>query len=182
MGMRLSITHPVKVALAIGAASLGIAACGGGDDEESASAASASGGSGIVSIASVDGTDVLADSGGRTLYTAEVEKDGNILCVDACTSFWEPVLASPDQAESAATDIDADLGVVDRPDGDRQLTFNGLPLYTFTEEDAGQLEGDGFVDDFQGTHFEWAAATTGSGSGSSGSEPPSDSSDGGYGY
>ena len=54
--------------------------------------------------------------------------------------------------------------MVKRPDGTDQLTFNRLPLYRFTEEGAGQLEGDGFVDDFDGTHFEWAAATTGAGS------------------
>ena len=107
---------------------------------------------------SVEGTDVLADSAGRTLYTAAVEQGGKILCVDACTTFWDPVAASPDAADSAAAELDADLGVVARPDGDQQLTLGGLPLYTFTEEAPGRLEGDGFVDDFQGTRFEWEAA------------------------
>jgi hypothetical protein len=54
--------------------------------------------------------------------------------------------------------------------------LKGLPLYTFTEEGPGQLDGDGFVDDFQGTHFEWAAAATGAASGSSGSDGSSGSS------
>jgi Secreted repeat of unknown function len=67
-------------------------------------------------------------------------------------------------------------GVVTRPDGGEQLTFNGLPLYSFTEEGPGQLDGDGFVDDFGGTQFEWAAASTGAGSGAAGSEDSSDSS------
>jgi predicted lipoprotein with Yx(FWY)xxD motif len=178
--MRLSITHSVKVALAIGATALGVAGCGGGDDEENAGAAGTS--AGIVSVASVDGTDVLADSEGRTLYTAAVEQGGKILCVDACTSFWEPVVASQADADKAAAELDADLGVVDRPEGDQQLSFNGLPLYTFAEEDAGQLEGDGFVDDFQETHFEWEAARADGDSGSSGSNAPNDDSGGGYGY
>jgi predicted lipoprotein with Yx(FWY)xxD motif len=169
--MRLSITHSAKVALVIGAAALGVVGCGS-DDEESAGASAASASAGIVSVASVDGTDVLADSEGRTLYTAPVE-EAEILCVDACTSFWDPVAASPDAADSAAAELDADLGVVGRPDGDQQLTLGGLPLYTFTEEAPGRLEGDGFVDDFQGTRFEWEAARAAGGSGSPESNAPS---------
>ena len=107
---------------------------------------------------SVDGTNVLADAEGRTLYTADVERSG-IRCTEACTSFWDPVDATANEAQSAAGDLDLDLGTVQRPGGERQLTFDGLPLYTFTEEGPRQLDGDGFVDDFQGTHFEWAAAT-----------------------
>jgi predicted lipoprotein with Yx(FWY)xxD motif len=170
-GMRRSILLPT---LLIGAA-LGVAACGS-DDDTGATAAGAS--SGLVSVATVDGADVLADSSGKTLYTATVEKGGKILCVDACTSFWEPILASSSDAEQAAGETDAKLGVVERPDGQSQLTVDGLPLYTFTEESAGQLEGDGFTDDFQGTHFEWEAART-----SGGAPAPSNDDPGGvYGY
>jgi predicted lipoprotein with Yx(FWY)xxD motif len=169
--MRVSIKHSVTAALAIVAAALVLAACGG-DESGNGGAPAGSGGSGIVSIQSVDGTNVLADSEDRTLYTAEVEK-ARIQCTDACTSFWDPVEASPKQSKSASADLNLGLGVVKRPEGTDQLTFNGLPLYRFTEEGAGQLEGDGFVDDFEGTHFEWAAATTGAGSASSGSDGPS---------
>jgi predicted lipoprotein with Yx(FWY)xxD motif len=174
--MSLSITHAARVALAIGAAGLGLAACGGGGGEDSANASGAAPGgrAGAVSIQSVDGTDVLTDSQGRTLYSADAEKGGRIRCIDACTSFWEPAGASAMEAESASADLRLELGVVKRPDGESQLTLNGLPLYSFTEEDAGQLKGDGFVDDFQGTHFEWAAATTGAGSGSSRQDTPSE--------
>jgi len=170
--MRRSIILPIL--LIVGAA-LGVAACGS-DDETGASAAGAS--SSIVSIATVDGADVLTDSSGRTLYTAAVEKGGKILCVDACTSFWEPILASASDAEQAATESDANLGVVERPDGQSQLTFGGLPLYTFAEERAGELEGDGFTDDFQGTRFEWEAARTGGASPDTSEDRPG----GSYGY
>jgi predicted lipoprotein with Yx(FWY)xxD motif len=153
----------IMTTLAIAVVAL-VAGCGGDDDETEAGAASS--GSGLVSVADVDGTDVLADAQGRTLYTTTAEEGGTIKCVDACTSFWAPVTASAAEAEQAAGDLDADLAVVERPDGGQQLTFGGLPLYTFTEEDAGGLEGDGFEDDFQGTHFVWEAARTGGGSGS----------------
>jgi predicted lipoprotein with Yx(FWY)xxD motif len=173
--MRLLTKHTVIAVLVLGLAAILLAACGGGDgDGGNATAADTS--SGIVSVQSVDGTDVLVDSEGRTLYTAEVEQD-RILCTGACTSFWEPLGGSASEAESASADLELDLGVVSRPDGGEQLTFEGLPLYSFTEEDPGQLEGDGFVDDFEGTRFEWAAATTtGSGSGPTGSDAPSDTS------
>jgi predicted lipoprotein with Yx(FWY)xxD motif len=165
--MRASIKHSLTGAVAIGAAIV-LAACGG-NDSGNGGAASAGGGSGVVSIQSVDGTKVLADSEGRTLYNAEVEK-ARIRCTDGCTSFWEPVDASAKQSKSASADLNLELGVVKRPDGTDQLTLKGLPLYRFTQEGAGKLEGDGFVDDFEGTHFEWSAATTGAGSASSGSD------------
>ena len=164
--------------LLTGLAALGIVACGGSDDGSGASAARSS--SAIVSVANVDGTDVLTDSGGKTVYSAAVEK-GKIRCVDGCTSFWDPVPASSADAKKAAKQLDASFGVVKRPDGQQQLTFDGLPLYSFAEEDAGNLKGDGFVDDFQGTHFEWKAARTSGGSSSSGSSSPSGSSND-YGY
>jgi predicted lipoprotein with Yx(FWY)xxD motif len=169
--MRVSIKHSLTTAAAISAAALVLAACGG-NDSGNGSAPTASGGSGIVSVQSVDGTNVLADSEGRTLYSADVEK-ARIHCTGTCTSFWEPVDASAKQSKSASADLNLGLGLVKRPDGTEQLTFNKLPLYRFTEEGAGKLDGDGFVDDFEGTHFEWAAATTGASSASMGSTQPS---------
>jgi predicted lipoprotein with Yx(FWY)xxD motif len=169
--MKLSIRSLLTVALAVAAGALVLAACGGeSDDNGNATAADSGAGASLVSIENVNDTDVLADSEGRTLYTADVE-NGEIRCTGACTSFWKPVEASANEAESASADLDLDLGLVDRPGGSRQLTYNVLPLYSFTEEAPGQLDGDGFVDDFDGTRFEWAAATTGGGSGSTGSEP-----------
>jgi predicted lipoprotein with Yx(FWY)xxD motif len=168
--MTLTIRHTARAACAIAAAALLLAACGGDDDGDSASAGGADGG--VVSIRSVDGTDVLADARGRTLYTADVEEGGRILCTDGCTSFWDPGAASAAESESASAALDVDLGVIERPEGGRQLTYMGLPLYRFTEEGPGQLDGDGFVDVFEGTRFEWLAATAG-GAESAGSSAPS---------
>ena len=177
--MRLSNRQLGTVAVAIVAAivivvGVVIAASGGGDDNGTATA-KAGAGSDIVSVASVDGMKVLADAQGRTLYSADVEKAG-IRCTDGCNSFWDPVHASVSKARAAAGDLGLDLATVKRPDGQRQLTLDGLPLYTFTQEGPGQLDGDGFVDDFNGTHFEWAAATTGGQPAPSRSNAPSDNS------
>ncbi len=160
------------------ALALVVAGCGGDDGDDGASGAS---GSSLVSVAGVDGTDVLVDAEGRTLYTADVEKGGQILCIDACASFWEPVIASASTVDAANTALGDEFDVVERPDGESQLTHDGLPLYTFAEEDAGELQGDGFTDDFQGTHFEWSAATADESTTPSEPSTPEDSG-GGFDY
>jgi predicted lipoprotein with Yx(FWY)xxD motif len=151
------------------AAVVAIAGCGSDSDD----GAPAQSSSGVVSVKSVDGSDVLVDRQGRTLYSADVEKGGKILCTGGCVAIWKPVLGSSNEAKSAGMD----LSTVMRPDGESQLTFEGLPLYTFTEEGAGQLTGDGFSDKFAGTMFEWHAARS-----EGGSSAPAKSPSSGYGY
>lgn len=179
--MTRSIKYSLTAVLAVGAAALVLAACGGGSDSGNATAASSSPGSAVVSTKNVDGMNVLVDSQGKTLYSAKVEK-GMIRCTDGCTSFWQPLSATAKQAKTASADLNLKFAVVNRPDGGSQLTFKGLPLYSFTQEGAGQLKGNGFTDDFQGTHFEWAAAKASGGSGSGGSHGSSESSEYGPSY
>ncbi len=47
------------------------------------------------------------------------------------------------------------LGVVKRPDGDKQVTYNGKLLYTFYLDQPGKVGGDGFDDAFGGQQFTW---------------------------
>jgi hypothetical protein len=80
------------------------------------------------------------------------------------------------------------LGVIKRPDGTSQVTDNGKPLYTFSEDSPGNATGNGFTDEFDGRHFTWSViraggtTATSAGSGSGGTPPPSSSSNGSYGY
>ena len=174
-------TRSAIVVALIGAAALGLAACGGDDNGSSTSSATSAGGgtasAGGVSAQSIDGTDVLADSDGRALYSSDEEGGGKVLCTDSCTSIWKPV----PESEGAGASSDLKLGEVDRPDGEKQLTYNGAPLYSFTEEGSGELKGDGVSDSFGGNSFTWHAATTGA-SGSSGATTTDDSSGGATGY
>jgi hypothetical protein len=71
------------------------------------------------------------------------------------------------------------------------VTWGGKPLYTFVQDSPGQVTGNGFSDQFNGTSFTWTVASTGpvssganSTSTSSGSSSSSSSggSSGGYGY
>jgi predicted lipoprotein with Yx(FWY)xxD motif len=175
--MRPFNKHIPTAGLAAGTSALVLAACGGGSADDSSAAATA--GSGVVSMQSVDGTDVLADAQGKTLYSAAVERSG-IKCTAECTSFWRPADASASEAQSTAADLNLAMATVQRPDGQRQLTFHGLPLYTFTQEGPGQLDGNGFVDDFQGTKFHWKAATAGADSNSAPSSSSAPSYNSGY--
>ena len=151
--MRISAKHTVVLSLAIGA--LALAACGNSGDDGEATAASGA----AVTVASIDDTDVLADADGRTLYTADVEADGEILCTRGCEAIWDPALGSDADAQVAADDTGAEIGVIERPNGDSQLALDGAPLYAFTEESPGELTGDGFADEFEGTAFVWSVAT-----------------------
>ena len=164
---------------AVALAALTVAACGGDDGDPGGSTAGTFGGN-VLSLATVDGSDVLVDGSGQVLYTADVERGGTIKCVDQCTAFWAPLEASQAQAEEAAATLGAEFSVVERPEGSTQLELDGVPLYTFTSEGPGELMGDGFVDDFQGTHFVWEVAAVDGGGGASGEGGPADT--GGFGY
>jgi len=75
-------------------------------------------------------------------------------CQDACALIWQPVLTSgrPD----AGTGVDQHaLGIIVRPDGTHQVTYNGKPLYLFKRDayisvlgDTASINGDGLSTPF----------------------------------
>lgn len=162
------------------AAAVALAACGGGGG---GNATAASTGATTVSTQNIGGTGtVLVDSSGQALYTpAQEAAAGKVLCTGACNSFWVPVTASGKVTGSSS--VSGKLGTVKRPDGTMQATYNGMPLYSFTQDQAGQVTGDGFKDAFGGQQFTWHVVTVGNSSGASnGGGGGSASSSGGSGY
>ncbi len=160
------------------AAALVLTACGGSDSGDSTGGtAPAAGADATVTSKDVDGVGrVLVDPTGHALYAADQETDGAVLCVDACTSIWRPLAAGA--AMPSGTDGVGTLGVVARPDGTKQVTVAGRPLYTFTQEGPGQVTGNGFADTFGDQSFLWHAVLAG---GTSAGDTGARSS-GGYGY
>lgn len=157
---------------------LALAACGGSSDGSGDATAGGGGGASTVSVQSIAGAGkVLVDAQGDALYFNEEDAHGTIACTASCTSIWPPLTISGTAAPTAGAGVSGALGVVMRPDGGRQVTWNGKPLYTFAQDGAGEATGDGARDSFGGTDFRWHAAgkaATGS-SGGGGSR-------GGYGY
>jgi predicted lipoprotein with Yx(FWY)xxD motif len=170
------------LAAATVAASLVLAACGGGGSSSSTTPAATST---TVAVKSISGVgDVLVDSAGKALYSSNVEAGGKVMCTGACTSFWKPL--EPSGTTPTASGNAGKLGVIKRPDGTMQVTSNGLPLYTFAQDNSGDAKGDGFTDDFDGEHFVWHAVLAGGKAASlqdsAGTSSSGDGSSGGGGY
>jgi predicted lipoprotein with Yx(FWY)xxD motif len=151
-------TRQVMLALSF-AAGLGVAACG------SASTAS-SHGSGTPEVSAktiVDAATVsvagrqeriLVTGGGMTLYYFTADQDGKMLaCSGSCLTAWPPDLLPHGASPSSQGSLPGKLGTIERPDGTRQVTYDGWPLYRFGGDKArGDANG-------QGVSNQWFAAT-----------------------
>jgi predicted lipoprotein with Yx(FWY)xxD motif len=178
--MKAKKTYPALLAFAA-AAILIVSACGGGSDSSAGDPAPGGSDSATVSISTVDGVgDVLVDADGAALYAADQETGGMVLCTDACASIWDPLTVRGNNP-TAADGLGAKLGVVKRPDGARQVTFDGRLLYRFVEDGSpGTVTGNGFADTFDGQPFTWHVATPTGISASNENSTPSDEDPPGY--
>lgn len=96
-------------------------------------------------IVTIKGKRILGSSKGHTLYSLSAEKDGKFICTKSsgCLAIWKP-LAIPSGGSVIGP---VKLGSIKRPEGGRQATFRGLPLYTFVEDaKPGEANGEGLKD------------------------------------
>ena len=146
------------------AIALTVAACGSSSKSSSSSAgasapttsATSSNATALVKSASSSklGATVLTNTSGMTLYALSVESAGKFICTTAaCEGVWHPLIAS---GPGTPTGTVGSLATVKRPDGSEQVTYKGMPLYTFAQDrTAGEANGQGIKD--VGT---WHAVTT----------------------
>jgi predicted lipoprotein with Yx(FWY)xxD motif len=130
----------------------------GGDTQSSATAGSASM---TVTIRDASGhKGVLTNADGRTLYDSDQE-NGNVLCKSsACLAIWTPLTVSAGTTPTGPAQLAGKLTTMKRPDGKTQVALAGKPLYTFSfDHGAGQVDGDGQKDNFDGVNFTWQLAT-----------------------
>ena len=84
---------------------------------------------------------ILTDTSGRTLYIFTLDEPNKSNCSGSCADAWPPL--STIDAALAGEGSDAGLlGTIMRDDGSMQVTYSGMPLYTFAFDDnAGDTNG-----------------------------------------
>jgi len=141
-------------AAGLAAAVLAVAACASSSPSTSSSAAAqssspaaaagssspaASTGTTVLSR-TIDGTAVLTNSAGLTLYWFGPDTSTTSKCTGSCATYWPPVTGPV----TAGAGVTGTLGTITRPDGTIQATYDGHPLYTFAGDTApGQNKGNG---------------------------------------
>lgn len=134
-------------------AAAGPASARTGPDASVASAAPAAGsaatGSATLKVANggPHGAHVV-DSGGIALYLVEGDRAGE-KCVGDCLKAWPPVLVGAVQPSGETGLQGAMISTTTRPDGARQVTYNGQPLYRYAADGgAGKTNGHGVKDQY----------------------------------
>jgi predicted lipoprotein with Yx(FWY)xxD motif len=141
-------TKFLATAAAVPVIALVVAGCGSGGSA-TASTTPATTPSGSASAATVrvsaGGTlgQVLVDSHGRTLYLFEGDSGRQSACTGTCAATWPPLRANgkPVAGEGITA---SELGTSARTDGKPQVTYNGHPLYRYSDDGRpGDENGEG---------------------------------------
>lgn len=90
-----------------------------------------------ISVFEDGGAYVLRNQDGLALYTYDMDADGRSHCLNKCAQMWPPVLAS----EGASSAV-GDWKSIQRGK-DRQWSYRGKPVYTYSKDTPGEIKGDG---------------------------------------
>jgi predicted lipoprotein with Yx(FWY)xxD motif len=86
---------------------------------------------------------ILVDAHGRTLYLFEADKPDMSDCSGACQSIW-PALTSHGKPKADAGVRSSEVGTIAAAGGQRQVTYDGHPLYYYAaDRKAGDTAGQG---------------------------------------
>jgi predicted lipoprotein with Yx(FWY)xxD motif len=89
---------------------------------------------GTLKTASSTAGNIVVDAKGMSLYffTKDVKDSGTSACTDKCLVAWPPALTTA--ATPSAEGVTGTLGTITTPDGAKQLTLNGMPLYYYQKD------------------------------------------------
>ena len=88
--------------------------------------------------------EIVVDANGMSVYffTKDVKDSGTSACTDACLAAWPPVTTAAETPQVEG--VTGTVGTITTPDGAKQVTLNGLPLYYFAKDTkAGDILGQG---------------------------------------
>ena len=128
---------------------LSVAACGGGGaataSPPSSKTTSTPAKTATIRVANSSLGSILVDSQGRTLYLFKADSATMSACSGACATAWPPLLTKG--KPTAGNGLSATkLATIKRSGGERQVTYNGHPLYLFVmDQRPGQTAGQGVV-------------------------------------
>jgi predicted lipoprotein with Yx(FWY)xxD motif len=90
------------------------------------------------------GGTILVNAQGLTLYRLSGEQNGKFICTSTTRlQNWHPLVLPAGKPSGTV----GPLGEVKRPDAREQVTYNGMPLYTFAADHSpGQANGQGIKD------------------------------------
>jgi predicted lipoprotein with Yx(FWY)xxD motif len=101
----------------------------------------------VVDVAHLGATGlVLVNRSGLTLYRYTPDGTGKSTCNAGCDTAWPPLTVPAGTAKVIGSPALAggSLGTITRSDGTLQVTYKGMPLYTYTGDmAAGQANGQG---------------------------------------
>ncbi|TNB69566.1 hypothetical protein FHJ30_18465 [Arthrobacter sp. BB-1] len=147
--------HNLGAGLAVLALSAALAACGGSTGTAPATTApAATSGSPAapatastavhLKTASSTAGAIVVDAKGMSVYffTKDVKDSGTSACTDACLAAWPPVTTTAERP--SADGVTGTLGTIATPDGKKQVTLEGLPLYYYAKDTKpGDILGQG---------------------------------------
>jgi predicted lipoprotein with Yx(FWY)xxD motif len=169
------------VLIAIG---LVAAACGGGAESSTSKSTAAPTpveAATVMVAANPKLGNILVDAQGMTLYVFGADTPGTSNCNGACAQNWPPLTVASGNPV-AGSGVTGTLDVIARSDGTRQVTRDGMPLYTFAvDKQPGDTSGQG-VNAFGGV---WTVVPASGGTGTSGAAAtptPTGKSSSPYGY
>lgn len=88
---------------------------------------------------------VVVDGKGMTAYAfdEDLANSGKSACVAACAAIWPAITTT--SATPTVTGITGTVATITRVNGGKQITINGMPIYTFSKDAAaGDVKGQGF--------------------------------------
>jgi predicted lipoprotein with Yx(FWY)xxD motif len=97
-----------------------------------------------VKISVVEGLGaILVNKEGLTLYAFDEDEDMKSNCYGVCAENWPPFLLEESLSIGSYIGKDA-INTTLRDDGTEQVTYEGMPLYTWINDEApGDVTGDG---------------------------------------